>query len=235
MARSTSGPHGIDVHMAVFALHDRIAWLEQELSSARRRVAFLTRISNMRRTPSDLPPSTTPTPPASSSPGPQAVSDTPAKRKRQTDPVDSRKAAKTTGYPKGSIAPLRRPIRKDTWYSRYVGSDEHWANVSPDRQRALSHVGYIEETEAGIVAPTPCYSCASYRRPLPGGGTEKQICMTYKPEVASKYTKALGNNWKACSSCWLVQRPCEFTRDPETGLLWQQRGASQRKPKQTES
>lgn len=205
------------LNAAVMATQNRIARLEHELASAKDQLAYLMQV----------PPLETPPLSPALHESPIALYELEAgsfglsKRKRAADDAEgSGKAPKVIDYPKGNIAPLRKPTNLNAWYGRMVGSDEKWAKLKPARQRQASHIGYIEETEAGMMAPEPCLACSSSLWPRPDGTLEKHDCKIYRPETASKYTKALGNNWRSCSSCWGREKGCEFTRDPETRLKW---------------
>lgn len=115
---------------------------------------------------------------------------------------------------RSAIAPTRRPTKTDAWYSDSTSTDESWAKLSISRRRDLSHVGYIDETDAGMPAPEPCMSCKNMSRYNHATGKrEKLTCMVYKPETVSRYTQAQGDNWRCCSNCWTKSRQCDFVKD----------------------
>lgn len=118
-----------------------------------------------------------------------------------------------------STAPLRRPTRLDAWYSHRTSTEENWNKLTPQMKRNLSNVGYIQETEAGMFAPEPCRRCRymSLTNINKAGGpaSERLVCMVYKPEVAKQCTKAQGQNWRSCSSCWSKGASCCFVRDAQ--------------------
>lgn len=110
------------------------------------------------------------------------------------------------------IAPIRRPMKTDAWYSRMTSTEDAWAQVKPAQQRELSHIGYIDETDAGMPAPKTCSYC-TYLKPTAGGQLETMCCRIYKPDTVKNYTQAQGQNWRSCSNCWTSSRNCPFVTD----------------------
>ncbi|SMR53472.1 unnamed protein product [Zymoseptoria tritici ST99CH_3D1] len=136
----------------------------------------------------------------------------PAKRPRlsleQTQsPSDELRANWTSPAPRATngLAPIRRPGRRYT--------KKQWTRIPPDRQRQLSHKGYIEETDAGMVAPEPCSACSESS--LPGANS---VCMAYKPETVHEYYRAVGQNWRSCSECMGRRGTCSFVADANARL-----------------
>lgn len=75
------------------------------------------------------------------------------------------------------LPPPRRPERTGEWYSVTPGEWDGWA---PEKRRKQSHVGIIEETEHGMLAPEPCVRCSNFGRPVAGGKSERLVCKVYK-------------------------------------------------------
>jgi hypothetical protein len=87
----------------------------------------------------------------------------------------------------------RQPEAKNAWYSHLVpSSHKAWASgtLTLERKRALSSVGHIEETIAGVPAPSPCDHCKSM-------GYD---CRVYDPATAELYCRE--EHWNSCSRCF---------------------------------
>lgn len=131
-------------------------------------------------------------------------------------PADVPNVARTTQAKPAriTIAPLRRPTKVEAWYSYMTSTEAAWAQVNPARKRQLSHIGYIDETDAGMPASRPCYHCSTMSRPNRiTGKNESMCCMVYKPETVKNYTQVQGYNTRSCSNCWASSLECEFVRD----------------------
>ena len=106
--------------------------------------------------------------------------------------------------PKGGLASPRRPTAENAFYSYMTKKVEHWEQSSRAHRMFLSHVGRIEETDAGMLAPEPCDICKRGNRP----------CRVYKEEFAGKYfMKGTTNNWRACGECRHRGYACNIAED----------------------
>lgn len=104
---------------------------------------------------------------------------------------------------KKRLEPPRRPIATDSFYSYLTKYEEHWANRSQGDKFRLSHIGRIEETDAGKNATIPCAHCKGYTR-----------CRIYKEEGIGKYFYTQGtNNWRSCGKCRSSGYFCSFVYD----------------------
>lgn len=72
------------------------------------------------------------------------------------------------------LPPPRRPEKTGKWYSV---TPEEWEKFAPAKKRKESHVGIIEETEYGMLAPEPCWKCSSHVR---SNNSERLVCKVYK-------------------------------------------------------
>lgn len=104
---------------------------------------------------------------------------------------------------KKCLEPPRRPEATDAFYSR-VTKEEHWAGTNHTAKLKLSHIGRIQETDAGEAAPYTCSHCKY----------EKEICRVYKESGIGKYFYARGtNNWRICGHCRFREWPCDHYED----------------------
>lgn len=89
----------------------------------------------------------------------------------------------------------RRPEQVDRYYSIPL---EAWPSRLPKRQRALSHVGRIEEGD-GVPAAAACLRCR----------TKGLVCLVYAEAARERYHSRGGH---ACSQCLFAGRPCSLSR-----------------------
>lgn len=101
------------------------------------------------------------------------------------------------------MAPPRRPESTTAYYAYMTSSPTHWQTRSNASKLFLSHIGRIEETSAGMDAPTPCSSCR-----------EKFACRVYKPESMGTYFQTGGSNgWRACGHCRFKGYNCSLAAE----------------------
>ncbi|KAI5362329.1 hypothetical protein Slin15195_G059800 [Septoria linicola] len=97
------------------------------------------------------------------------------------------------------IAPLRRPEFTTEWYSN-ITTPAEWAKHTNKKRQALSHIGYIHETDAGQMHSTgSCYWGMSGSYPFEelGKTSKSSECWSYKESAAGVYSAAFSNKAEA--------------------------------------
>ncbi|KAK3631023.1 hypothetical protein LTR56_015977 [Elasticomyces elasticus] len=93
---------------------------------------------------------------------------------------------------------VRRPAAVDQYYSNKCTEDS-WSLIEDKRKLDLTHVGRIEETEAGVTASQACERCNTKERP----------CRVYHEKSRATYhVEGVGYS---CAHCRFDCKPCSFS------------------------
>ena len=104
-----------------------------------------------------------------------------------------------------TIAGLRKPVGLHThWFYGHKITDEKWKGMGERMKKRWSHVGRIEETDAGMEAPEPCTPCGGHNR----------TCRVYRDEAVGVYVGTSRGGWRACGNCRANGYECSFA-NPE--------------------
>lgn len=110
---------------------------------------------------------------------------TPTGRRYLQDGSPYRTRAPRTPY-SGRTLRLKRPTTEGEYWSI---TNETWSGMTHISKRFATHAGLICETEAGMIAPEPCSSCAE----------ENVVCEVYTPEFNERNVRA----GATCARCRL--------------------------------
>ncbi|KAK5717978.1 hypothetical protein LTR15_008821 [Elasticomyces elasticus] len=107
-------------------------------------------------------------------------------------------ASSRAGKKQKQSPPLRRPAAVDQYYSNKCTEDS-WSLIKDKRKLDLTHVGRIEETEAGENASQACERCHTKQRP----------CRVYHEKARASYH--VGDVGYSCAHCRFDCKPCSFS------------------------
>lgn len=104
-----------------------------------------------------------------------------------------------SGRPTRAKVAARRPTAGDSYYStsREVRSEALWAAGSAKRRALLSHVGRIEETDAGVSRNLACARCVE----------KGFVCSVYSAAAVEEFAGKKGSS-NACARCRYSGKQC---------------------------
>ncbi|KAK5701344.1 hypothetical protein LTR17_022674 [Elasticomyces elasticus] len=121
-----------------------------------------------------------------------------AVKKRSVSGFNGVSASSRAGKKQKQSPPLRRLAAVDKYYTNKC-TENNWSSLEDKRKFDLTHVGRIEETEAGVDASQACDRCH----------TKQRTCKVYHEKSRAMYH--VGDVGYSCAHCRFDCKPCSLS------------------------